>query len=212
MKVIAIFSSNVPADYDMESPDFPFRRPGRRWKRCGLSATRSESAVSEKGMGRCGDCGPVVWPNGRIAVFSYDRLHIPHDGGSGVLFRAVKSTPNRPHATCSEPHFPALPEKAESLVNFLFTRLSALIFAVRRGLAPPYTHCFDFQGPFCEAHFGTPNWPLPVCVVFHNPFGLFSETEVWKFLLMCKNSKNNSNPVITYRADSWRYWNILLSN
>ena len=63
-------------------------------------------------------------------------------------------------------------------VNKKFTRLSALIFAVRRGLAPPYTHCFDFQGPFCEAHFGTPNWPLPVCVVVHNPFGLFSETEV----------------------------------
>lgn len=83
--------------------------------------------------------------------------------------------------------------------------------AVRRGLELP-THCFDFQGPFCEAHFGTPNWPLPVCVVFHKPFGLFSKTKVWKFLLMCKFSKNNSNPVITYRADSWRHWNILLSD
>lgn len=150
MKWIAIFSSNVPADYDMESPDFPFRRPGRQWKRCGLSATRSESAVSEKEMGRCGGRGPVVWPNGRIAVFSYDRLHIPHDGGSGVLFRAVKSTPNRPHATCSEPHFPALPEKAESLVNFLFTRLSALIFAVRRGLAPPTHIALTFKALFAK--------------------------------------------------------------
>lgn len=153
MKGIAIFSSNVPADYDMESPDFPFRRPGRQWKRCGLSATRSESAVSEKEMGRCGGRGPVVWPNGRIAVFSYDRLHIPHDGGSGVLFRAVKSTPNRPHATCSEPHFPALPEKAESLVNFLFTRLSALIFAVRRGLAPPLHTLLWLSRPFLRSAF-----------------------------------------------------------
>lgn len=138
MKGIAIFSSNVPADYDMESPDFPFRRPGRQWKRCGLSATRSESAVSEKGMGRCGDCGPVVWPNGRIAVFSYDRLHIPHDGGSGVLFRAVKSTPNRPHATCSELHFPAL---------------SALIFAVRRGLTPPLHTLLWLSRPFLRSAF-----------------------------------------------------------
>ena len=128
------------------------------------------------------------WAVAETAARSYDRTAVSPcfltidcisrmTEGPVYFFGAVKSTPNRPHATCSELHFPALPEKAESLVNKKFTRLSALIFAVRRGLAPPYTHCFDFQGPFCEAHFGTPNWPLPVCVVFHNPFGLFSETE-----------------------------------
>ena len=103
------------------------------------------------------------WAVAEAAARSYDRTAVSPcfltidcisrmtEGGSGVLFRAVKSTPNRPHATCSEPHFPALPEKAKSLVNILFTRLFALMFAVRRGLDPPPTHiALTFKALFAK--------------------------------------------------------------
>ena len=87
------------------------------------------------------------WAVAEAAARSYDRTAVSPcfltidcisrmTEGPVYFFGAVKSTPNRPHATCSELHFPALPEKAESLVNKKFTRLSALIFAVRRGLEP----------------------------------------------------------------------------
>ena len=144
------------------------------------------------------------WAVAETAARSYDRTAVSPCFLTIDCISRMRHAPNRIFL-----HFQ---EKKKALQMFYLQGFSLFLswcLAVRRGLELP-THCFDFQGPFCEAHFGTPNWPLPVCVVFHNPFGLFSETEVWKFLLMCKNSKNNSNPVITYRADSWRRWNILL--
>ncbi len=78
------------------------------------------------------------WAVAEAAARSYDRTAVSPcfltidcisrmTEGPVYFFGAVKSTPNRPHATCSELHFPALPEKAKSLVNKIFTRLFALI-------------------------------------------------------------------------------------
>ena len=102
------------------------------------------------------------WAVAEAAARSYDRTAVSPcflkidcisrmTEGPVYFFGAVKSTPNRPHATCSELHFPALPEKAKSLVNKIFTRLSALMFAVRRGIDPPPTHiALTFKALFAK--------------------------------------------------------------
>ena len=65
MKEIAIFSSNVPADYDMESPDFPFRRP-----------VVSENGAACLQRGRNRRFRRKKWAVAEAAARSYDRTAV----------------------------------------------------------------------------------------------------------------------------------------